>query len=81
MKIKYLFILAFFLRLSICTIAQRVHRKGGQPIDISKNKKQNGSNAAVFTIRQFDGKWQEVNRTGQDKKPLAIKDTILLNFA
>ena len=78
MQLKYFFI--SFLLSAAGANAQRVHRKGVQPIDVSKNKKQNSTQANFFTVAQFDGKWQEVNRTGQDKKVLAIKDTILLNF-
>lgn len=80
MQIKNSFILFLFLLLAVVSNAQRVHRKGVEPVDVSKYKKQAIKQANVFTIEQFNGKWQEISRRRQDNKEMEIIDTILLNF-
>jgi hypothetical protein len=81
MQVKYLIPLASLFFVSIAGNAQRVKRKGVQPIDVSKNKGQVNQYAGpVFTLEQLTGKWQETSRTNMDKTPKPIADTILLNF-
>ena len=71
----------FLFCFMICTniLAQRVKRKGVEPIDISKTKKSDNK-TPVFTINQLMGKWKEVGRIEKPTSQIAFTDTLLLNF-
>jgi hypothetical protein len=60
--------------------AQRVKRKGVQPIDVSKNKRPGSKKTPAFTMEQLVGKWQEIARTDKSNQPIDFTDTIYLNF-
>lgn len=56
--------------------AQKVKRKGVTPKEITKK-----APVALFTIRQLNGKWQEVKRfPANSKEAVAFSDTLLLQF-
>lgn len=56
--------------------AQRVKRKGVEPIDVSKNK----TTMPRFTLADFAGKWQEVERLDESDKPVAFTDTLFITI-
>lgn len=60
--------------------AQKVKRKGTEPIDVSKHKREKAPAGPVFTTTQFLGKWQEVGRTDKKGQSVPVKDTLYLNF-
>ncbi len=61
--------------------AQKVKRKGMDPIDVSKNKKAKAPPAPRFSTAQLLGKWQEVSRRDHAGREVAVKDTLFLNFS
>jgi hypothetical protein len=73
------FISTVLLFISFCSSAQKVKRKGAQPIDVSKNK-QTQQPGPKYSMDQFMGKWQEVKRTTRKGTSVAITDTIYLFF-
>lgn len=79
MKQTLLFVL--FIALSVSVMAQKVTRKGMPPIDVSKDKTGRGKRkAALYTIGQFNGKWQETYRTDNGNNLLDFTDTLYLHF-
>ena len=65
------------IALAICannSFAQRVKRKGTMPIDVTKNKEQQKA-VPQFSISQFVGKWQEIERSRAVKNSEAFTDT------
>ncbi len=60
--------------------AQKVKRKGMDPIDVSKQKRIKTPAGPVFTTSQFLGKWQEVSRKDRAGNGVPVKDTLYLNF-
>ena len=80
MQIKKIAALLLFILATTTITAQRVKRKGVQPIDISKNKKPLSQQSPAFTMEQLLGKWQEVSRIDKSNRPVAFTDTIFLNF-
>jgi len=56
----------------------KVKRKGVTPLDVTKNVP---ANISMYTLDQFNGKWQEVSRTDRKSSPLAFKDTLFYNFS
>ena len=56
----------------------KVKRKGVTPINVTRNPPVNPS---TYTLRQFSGKWQEVNRTNLKNDVVAFKDTLFYNFS
>jgi hypothetical protein len=77
---KKLLLSALFFCLFVASFAQRVKRKGTTPIDISRNKKQEGGSQPSFSIEQLTGKWQETLRTYKNNSPENFIDTNFLNF-
>ncbi len=80
MQIKKIASLVLFFSLTAAVSAQRVKRKGVQPIDVSKNKRPGNKNKPVFAMEQLAGKWQEIGRTDKSKQAIDFTDTIYLNF-
>lgn len=54
----------------------KVKRKGVTPVDVTKNT----APASTYTLSQFGGKWQEVNRRDTRNNSVAFKDTLFYNF-
>jgi hypothetical protein len=81
MLIKNTIALVVLVSVAGTATAQKVTRKGMPPIDVSKDKTGRGNkNKSLYNIGQFNGKWQEVSRTDENKKPLDFTDTIYLHF-
>lgn len=56
--------------------AQKVKRKGVEPVQVSKQK-----GPGKYTLEQLQGRWQEVRRTATGTKPLIdFTDTLLLRI-
>lgn len=74
----------FFLLLLLCqffykdTDAQKVKRKGINPIDVSLVKKH--EKTPEYSVNQLLGKWQEVARKEKLNGIVTFSDTIYLNF-
>ena len=74
----------FFLLLLLCQVfctdtdAQKVKRKGVNPIDVSIVRKH--EKTPQYTVNQLLGKWQEVARKEKSTGVVLISDTIYLNF-
>jgi hypothetical protein len=79
MPIKTISFLFFGLIIFTSIDAQKVKRKGVDPIDVSKSKNTK-SNIPVFTIDQLLGKWQEVARVEKPNTQVSFTDTIFLHF-
>src|SRR6478735_10462628 len=75
-KIAHLLIL---IAVSTTITAQKVKRKGVQPLDVAKHKPVTKQPAA-FAMEQLVGKWQEINRTDKSNNHVDFTDTIFLNF-
>ncbi len=58
-------------------LAQRVGRRGVNPVNTTSSKKGPVYN---FTLAQLQGRWQEIKRTDADKSELPLTDTIYLHF-
>jgi hypothetical protein len=58
-------------------LAQRVGRRGVNPVNTTAGKKGPVYN---FTLAQLQGRWQETKRTDANKTALSITDTIYLHF-
>jgi hypothetical protein len=77
-------VIKFFFILLLCQIifsdidAQRVKRKGVNPVEVSSTRI--AVKYPVFTLDKFLGKWQEVIRTENHNPPLVFSDTIFLDF-
>lgn len=79
-------ILKFFLTATILagiTLAAqsqkiKVKRKGVTPLDVTKNPP---ANSSIYSLNQFTGKWQEVNRTDRKNNSVGFKDTLFYNFS
>lgn len=56
--------------------AQRVKRKGVEPVDVSKNK----TAAPRYILADFAGKWQEVGRLDESDKPVVFSDTMFITI-
>lgn len=80
MQVKYWVIPVTLFLASLQTAAQRVKRKGVTPMDVTKNKGANGKDAILFTLEQFNGKWQETGRVDRENNLARIFDTLMLNF-
>ncbi|QNA43238.1 hypothetical protein [Lacibacter sediminis] len=78
MKQLYLpLLLAILLFAPEFLSAQRVGRRGVNPVNTTASKKGPVYN---FTLAQLQGRWQETKRTDADKSALPIGDTIYLHF-
>jgi hypothetical protein len=78
MKQLYLpLLLAILLLAPEFLLAQRVGRRGVNPVNTTASKKGPVYN---FTLAQLQGRWQETKRTDADKSALPIGDTIYLHF-
>lgn len=55
--------------------AQRVTRKGSQPATAQKQPTRQ-----LYSLTQFEGKWQEVKRTRGGNRIVAFTDTLFLHF-
>ena len=77
---KKLTALLLLISLTTTITAQRVKRKGVQPIDVSRNKRPGNRKAPAFTMVQLIGKWQEIGRIDKNKNNVNFTDTIYLNF-
>ncbi len=80
MQIKKISSLLLLVVFTTTITAQKVKRKGVQPIDVSKNKRPGKKQPPVFTMVQLAGKWQEISRTDKSGNPVYFTDTIFLNF-
>ena len=79
MALKTLFLLLLTaIILSAQSQQLKVKRKGVTPLDVTKNAP---SNTSAYTLNQFNGKWQEVNRTDKKNSPVAFNDTLFYNFS
>ncbi|MGG9970825.1 hypothetical protein ACQ33O_03430 [Ferruginibacter sp. SUN002] len=78
MKQKFLFSSIFLLFTVFFADAQKVIRKGTEPL--TRGDKPGSKGEAAYTLDQFQGKWQEVSRTTKKGKSAVIKDTIYLHF-
>ena len=80
MVLKTLSAIAFLITLTLSAEAQKVKvkRKGVIPLDVTKNPPPTGS---AYSLQQFTGKWQEVNRTDTKNNAVDFKDTLFYNFS
>lgn len=78
MRQQSFYILALFLLSAFQTEAQRVKRKGVQPVQTgSKGNK----SLSPYTLDQLQGKWQEVSRYASNSvKAVDFPDSLLLKF-
>lgn len=66
----------FLLSVSTMSLQAQVKRKGVTPAQVVKPVP-----AAVYTIKQLNGKWQEVKRIpSNQKQEIAFSDTLLMTF-
>jgi hypothetical protein len=78
MKQKQLFLLLILAStIPSLLFAQRVGRRGVNPVNTTNSKKQP---VYTFTLEQLQGRWQEVKRSDAEKTELPIADTIYLHF-
>ena len=80
MVLRSLLSLAFLTVIIFSVESQnlKVKRKGVTPLDVTKNAP---ANNYLYTLNQFTGKWQEVNRTDSKNSSVAFKDTLFYNFS
>lgn len=80
MILKSLSAIAFLTVITLSAESQKakVKRKGVTPIDVTKNPP---ANASLYSLNQFTGKWQEVNRTDSRNNSVGFKDTLFYNFS
>ena len=80
MAIKSLLSFAFLITIAFSALAQKreVKLKNVTPKDVTKKMSGNKSN---YSIEQFNGKWQEINRMARKTNSyIAFKDTLFYNF-
>lgn len=77
---KYLLVVAFLTAIIFSAKSQviKVQRKGVARLDVAKNTP---AKTSMYTLDQFNGKWQEVNRTDKKNSTVTFKDTLFYNFS
>ena len=80
MALKFLSALVFLTAFTLSAASQKmkVKRKGVTPLDVTKNPP---ANSSIYSLNQFTGKWQEVNRTDYKNNSVGFKDTLFYNFS
>ncbi|MDQ6756701.1 MAG: hypothetical protein M3004_07175 [Bacteroidota bacterium] len=79
LKSIYSFIVLIAFTLPALSQKMKVKRKGVQPIDVTKNP---SPNTSIYSLNQFNGKWQEVSRTDRNTNTaVAFNDTLFYIFS
>lgn len=71
-----MFFVIFWAAIALPSFAQRVKRKGVEPVQINQKKEK----TLQFTIAQFTGKWMELSRADAAGKTMAFSDTIFFEI-
>lgn len=78
MRINFFLLLFLFQIFCTDTDAQKVKRKGVNPIDVSRVR--GHEKTPEYSVNQLLGKWQEVARKEKSTGVVIFSDTIYLNF-